>query len=132
MALFAAVGVSANVKKVLSQGISGFVFATITLFVHFITIGIGSFFVMSILPIISKRTKVLFPLSVEEVLVASNAAIGGASTAAGFASNISVDRIGSKEKRALMVGATIWGVFGYAIATSIGIVVTKIMATKLA
>ncbi len=73
----------------------------------------------------------------EEVLTASNAAIGGPSTAAAFAMGISSssgrinndddknnDIVGNCSRRqeeqhrsALVIGATVWGVFGYAIAT---------------
>jgi len=64
----------------------------------------------------------------EEVLTASNAAIGGPSTASAFAvglipsenkndDNVTNDKR-SQHRSALVIGATFWGVFGYAIATS--------------
>ena len=72
----------------------------------------------------------------EEVLTASNAAIGGPSTAAAFAvglipnnnnNNDDDGKVSSVEvkdndrrsqlRSALVIGATFWGVFGYAIAT---------------
>ena len=76
----------------------------------------------------------------EEVLTASNAAIGGPSTAAAFAvglipnnydnnndnggggGNVSSVEVKDNDRRsqlrsALVIGATFWGVFGYAIAT---------------
>ncbi|KAL3771515.1 hypothetical protein ACHAWU_003690 [Discostella pseudostelligera] len=73
----------------------------------------------------------------EEVLTASNAAIGGPSTAAAFAMGLASssgrinndddknnDIVGNCSRRreeqhrsALVIGATVWGVFGYAIAT---------------
>ena len=73
----------------------------------------------------------------DEVLTASNAAIGGPSTAAAFAMGLASssgrinndddknnDIVGNCSRRreeqhrsALVIGATVWGVFGYAIAT---------------
>lgn len=131
MALFAAIGTSANLSKVLTQGVSTFMFALITLFIHFVTLGAGSFLSMKLLPLISKRTNFIFPLAIEEVLVASNAAIGGASTAAGFAGNISEDRIDNTQKRALIIAATFWGIVGYASATAVGVFVTKMLAAHV-
>jgi Predicted integral membrane protein len=131
LALFAAIGVSANLSKVVTQGASTFLFAIISLFIHFGTLGVGSFLVMKFLPLIAERTNVIFPLAIEEVLVASNAAIGGASTAAGFAGNINKDRIDSKQKRALTIAATFWGIVGYAFATTVGVSLTKILAVNV-
>lgn len=64
----------------------------------------------------------------EEVLTASNAAIGGPSTAAAFAVGLipneddkkmdngkNINR--SQYRSSLVIAATFWGVFGYAIAT---------------
>ena len=63
----------------------------------------------------------------QEVLTASNAAIGGPSTAAAFAAGLIpsndhkvIERSGidkSQYRSALVIAATFWGVFGYAIAT---------------
>eukprot|EP00557_Chaetoceros_sp_GSL56_P007387 CAMPEP_0176493902 /NCGR_PEP_ID=MMETSP0200_2-20121128/9793_1 /TAXON_ID=947934 /ORGANISM="Chaetoceros sp., Strain GSL56" /LENGTH=243 /DNA_ID=CAMNT_0017891589 /DNA_START=789 /DNA_END=1516 /DNA_ORIENTATION=+ len=95
MALFAVLGTSANLSKVATQGVSTFLFATMTLLIHFATLGIGVIPRDEILTTDCQEDQfyVLFPLALEEVLVASNAAIGGASTAACFAGNISEDLI---------------------------------------
>lgn len=130
MALFAAIGVSANLKRAMTQGCSSFVFAMLALLVHFLTLGVGSFSVMTILPKFIKRSNTIFPLGLEEILVASNAAIGGASTAAGFAGNISEKHVTKQYKRGLIVSATFWGVVGYGVATTIGVFLTRVLASS--
>lgn len=116
MCLFSAIGVSANVKEALTQGSSSLIFALLALSVHLITTGLGSFVFMKIF----KK-----PLALEEILVASNAAIGGASTAASFAGSIDERQIDQDKKRGLITAATVWGVLGYASATTIGVFVAK-------
>ena len=132
MILFAAIGISANLGKALTHGISSFAFAILALCIHVITVGLGSFSVMRLVPKNSNFAKKIFPLALEEVLVASNAAIGGASTAAAFAGNLGEDRvINGDRKRGLILAATLWGVVGYACATTIGVWLTKMLAIRL-
>lgn len=131
MTLFAAIGVSADLKSAMTQGCSSFIFAILALMVHFLALGVGSFSVMTILPKFIKRSSTIFPLGLEEILVASNAAIGGASTAAGFAGNISGKHITKQYKRGLIVSATFWGVVGYGVATTIGVFLTRVLAASL-
>ena len=131
MTLFAAIGVSADLKSAMTQGCSSFIFAILALMVHFLALGVGSFSVMTILPKFIKRSSTIFPLGLEEILVASNAAIGGASTAAGFAGNISGKHITKQYKRGLIVSATFWGVIGYGVATTIGVFLTRVLAASL-
>jgi len=131
MALFAAIGVSANLKKAMARGGSTLVFALLALLVHFLTLGLGSFSVMKTVPKLIRGSKTIFPLALEEILVSSNAAIGGASTAAGFAGSISETQISKGQKRGLITAATFYGVVGYACATTIGVFLTKVLASKL-
>lgn len=116
MCLFSAIGVSANVKEALTQGSSSLIFALLALSVHLLTTGLGSFVFMKI----SRK-----PIALEEILVASNAAIGGASTAASFAGSIDESQIDQAQKKGLITAATLWGVLGYASATTIGVFVAK-------
>ncbi len=118
--VFASIGTSANIGTALAHGLPCFVFAIFSLCVHILTIGIGSLAAMKIFP--SLRY-----LSLEEVLVASNAAIGGASTAATFAATMSRERLSFEHKRGLILAATICGILGYAFATTIGVVLTKFL-----
>ncbi len=112
LSLFGAIGVSANLGTAFSRGVSSVIFAILALTVHSLTIGLGSWVVMKVLPR-NKVTKTIFPLAAEEILVASNAGIGGASTAAAFAGNFAEDRVSSLRKRGLIYAGTVWGVIGY-------------------
>jgi uncharacterized membrane protein len=67
------------------------------------------------------HTTAFFPLSIEEVMVASNAAIGGPATAAAFAGSVSNKRMAPRKRRDLALAGTVVGVLGYAIGTSIGL-----------
>lgn len=112
LALFGAIGVTANLGTAFSRGISSFAFAILALTVHVFTICLGSYTLMKAVPR-NKVTEKIFPLAAEEVLVASNAGIGGASTAAAFAGNLGEDRVSADRKRGLIYAGTVWGVIGY-------------------
>lgn len=128
--LFASVGTAADLSSAIVGGPSALMFASLALFVHSITVVGGTWIGMKLLNSKSKllNKKFGWPLSSwEEVLTASNAAIGGPSTASAFAvglilsdkndDNVTNDKR-SQYRSALVIGATFWGVFGYAIATS--------------
>jgi len=119
--LFAGIGTSANLGNALYQGPISFVFTTVALIIHMLVICFGSLLVMKI-----KHN--FFPLDVEEILVASNAAIGGASTAAAFAGKVAKEGDWSDERtRGLVVAATFYGVLGYAFATAVGVRVSNFL-----
>jgi len=130
--LFAAIGTSANLSKAMSHGPSCFVFAIVSLLIHIIVIFSGSAALMKAFPM--KRLDRIFPLSLEEVMVASNAAIGGASTAAAFAGNLGdkgVKRSHNCDNNGMVLAATFWGIVGYAFATTIGVSLTRILLSAL-
>jgi uncharacterized membrane protein len=118
MVLFASIGLTANLQQALHHGASSLAFAFIALAVHVVAI-LGFSLFTCLIPQ-NRFTSRYIPLSLPEVLVASNANIGGASTAAAFASKIS-------NRRSLILGATFWGVIGYAVATSIGLSLVRIL-----
>ena len=124
--LFAAIGVSANIQSVVRSGLSSLVFAALALIVHMTTVLLGSFATMRLLKD-KKWFRDILPLSLEEVLVASNAAIGGSATAAAFAGNIVSEKDGERtnKKGGLVLAATIWGVIGYSVATTVGVSLSK-------
>lgn len=119
MLLFASIGLNANLHRALQHGASSLAFAFIALVVHIVVI-LGFSWVFSVGFPKTRFASRYTPLSLPEVLVASNANIGGASTAAAFASKIS-------KTRSLILGATFWGVIGYATATSIGLFLVRIL-----
>ncbi|NOX18611.1 MAG: DUF819 family protein [Chlorobi bacterium] len=95
---FAAIGASANIIIVLKFGPILFVFAALILFVHLMFI---LFFGK------------LFKLDLAEIVIASNANMGGPTTAAAMA-------VGRKWK-SLVIPAILCGTLGYAVATFIGV-----------
>ncbi|KAL9181717.1 hypothetical protein ACHAXT_012060 [Thalassiosira profunda] len=119
--LFAAVGATADLSSAIAGGPAALIFASLALMVHSLTVVAGA---------------LCWPSSSwEEVLTASNAAIGGPSTAAAFAAGLvpeSKKATGNGTDRgsyrsALVIGATFWGVLGYAVATGIGVSVSRIL-----
>lgn len=119
--LFAAIGTAANVRVALQHGPASFLFASSALVVHFVALLLGSWAMTRILP----KAR----LSIEELAVASNAAIGGPATAAAFAGTLTNDNgaRGSRKRRGLVLAGTVWGVVGYAIGTSLGVWISKIL-----
>lgn len=95
---FAAIGASANILVVMKVGPILFLFAGLILFVHLIFI------------LIFGR---LFNLDLAEIVIASNANMGGSTTAAAMA-------VGRRWK-SLVIPAILCGTLGYAIATFIGV-----------
>lgn len=101
---FAVIGASANVQIVLKVGPWLFVFAALILTVHLAVMLIGGY---------------LLRLDLLELVIASNANMGGPTTAAAMATARRWDR--------LILPAILSGTFGYAIATFLGVGVTAIL-----
>jgi uncharacterized membrane protein len=97
---FAAIGASANVIVVLKFGPILFLFAAVILTVH-----------LSFLLLAGK----LFKLDLAEIVIASNANMGGPTTAAAMAV--------ARKWKALVIPAILCGTLGYAVATFIGVAV---------
>jgi uncharacterized membrane protein len=97
---FAVTGASGHISTVLRFGPSVFLHTSVQVIVHFIVaVGLGR----------------LFKLPFKEVALASNANVGGPTTAAAMAT--------SKRWNALVLPALLTGVFGYAIATGVGVAI---------
>ncbi len=95
---FAVIGASANIKIVLEVGPILFVFAAVILTFHLLfLLGIGKF----------------LKLDLREIVIASNANMGGPTTAAGMAA--------ARGWNHLVIPAILCGTLGYAIATFIGV-----------
>lgn len=102
---FAVTGASGHISAVLRFGPGVFVHTAVQVVVHFIVaVGLGR----------------LLKLPFKEMALASNANVGGPTTAAAMASN--------KRWNALVLPALLTGVFGYAIATAVGVAMMKPLA----
>lgn len=101
---FATIGASANIATVIKVGPMLLVFAVIILLVHLL-------FIL----VIGKYTR----LSLPEILIASNANIGGATTAVAMAA--------ARRWNALMVPAILCGTLGYASGDFIGMAISKLL-----
>ncbi len=97
---FAVIGASANIMIVLKYGPILFVFAGLILFVHLIFLLTASY---------------IFKLDLSEIVIASNANMGGPTTAAAMAV--------ARKWKDLVIPAILCGTLGYAIATFIGVAV---------
>lgn len=95
---FAAIGASANIWKVLQFGPILFLFATVILTVHLLFLLVGG---------------KLLRLNIAELVVASNANLGGPTTAAAMAKAKNWDK--------LVTPSILCGTLGYAVATFVGV-----------
>eukprot|EP00586_Coscinodiscus_wailesii_P009361 CAMPEP_0172522344 /NCGR_PEP_ID=MMETSP1066-20121228/293073_1 /TAXON_ID=671091 /ORGANISM="Coscinodiscus wailesii, Strain CCMP2513" /LENGTH=251 /DNA_ID=CAMNT_0013305335 /DNA_START=880 /DNA_END=1635 /DNA_ORIENTATION=- len=110
--LFAGIGAAANVTTtggMFKNGVTTTLFSGIALLVHALVLTIWG----------GRRRRRRRDGNMTEILVASNAAIGGPATAALFAG-----RMGGE---GLVRAASVWGVVGYAIGTGIGVGVARFL-----
>ena len=129
--LFASIGSTANLGSAIFQSgwhsASSFIFAAIALGVHIAVIVFGSLGVERLFPSFQ-----FFPLGIDEIAVASNAAIGGPVTAAAVAAGLATEEDSSQSRRkGLILAASVWGIVGYAVATAAGVALCKVLLTYL-
>ncbi|KAG8469976.1 hypothetical protein KFE25_006431 [Diacronema lutheri] len=105
---YAAVGASARPAEIAAAGSAGALFLSTALCLHVLVAGAAAAVANRLPPRVRPRR----PIRLNELLVGSNAAIGGPSTAAAFAAPL-----GGR----LVVPAAIWGIVGYAVGTLLGV-----------
>ena len=93
----------------------------------------GDYISMSVLPPGLKTTKKDkhnsgIGIGLEEVWIASNAAIGGPATAAAFVMNCMKGKTVQDDEllQGRTIAATVWGVVGYAVGTMLGVAMYKL------
>jgi len=112
-AFFAAVGASAKFSQIIGIGAPLFGLTGLVLLLHCVSLVVMT----KLVNIVLKPS-----ISLQEMLVASNANIGGPSTAATFASCIG--------ETSLVMPATVVGTIGYAAATSLGVTFSRLACKK--
>lgn len=123
--LFAAIGVTADIRAVAMNGPACFFFTSTALVVHgVVTIG-GSYLYHKIRRKWNNGIQYKNAIRLSDVLIASNAAIGGSATAASFCRQVPF--LSCTEKQGLTVAATVWGVVGYAMGTTVGVSLFRLL-----
>ena len=132
LSFFASIGVAANLSSALSMGPACLLFSAIALTVHVFGTVIGCILWKKIIFAIDARFRrdqksdsSPPSLDLEDVWIASNAAIGGPATAAAFCGQMKKRDPGKLQGRT--ISATVWGVVGYAIGTMIGVGMYRIV-----
>ncbi|KAG7348415.1 DUF819 domain containing protein [Nitzschia inconspicua] len=111
LSFFASIGVAANLSSALSMGPSCVLFSALALTIHVLGTTFGCLFWKRFLRPNST-------MELEDVWIASNAAIGGPATAAAFCNRMKRD---PGKLKGRTISATVWGVVGYAIGTTLGV-----------
>ena len=119
--LFASIGMTADIATAVRDGPACLLFSLLALAVHMLVTLVGSWIVRTYF----RRDRQSIQL--EDVLVASNAAIGGPATAAAFCGQIR----GDSRTNGLAVAATVWGVVGYAVGTTVGVLLYRCLVAFL-
>jgi uncharacterized membrane protein len=112
LSFFASIGIAANLSSALSMGPTCLLFSALALSVHVLGTVAGCGLWRRLLG--EQST-----IELEDVWIASNAAIGGPATAAAFCSRMKRRDPGKLQGRT--ISATVWGVVGYAIGTILGV-----------
>jgi uncharacterized membrane protein len=122
--LFGSIGITADVSSAISSGPACLCFSLAAIATHgFVTL-FGSYLWKRAFAKRFLNCNNQFDLA--DVLIASNAAIGGPATAAAFCGQIP-KQSSFQRKRSLSIAATVWGVVGYAFGTTIGVSMYKLL-----
>jgi uncharacterized membrane protein len=123
LSFFASIGIAANLSSALSMGPACLLFSTIALTVHVLGTTFGCVIWNRLILMLGRRrgnhNNNILSLDLEDVWIASNAAIGGPATAAAFCGRMKKRDPGKLQGRT--IAATVWGVVGYAIGTFVGV-----------
>lgn len=126
LSIFSSMGVSVDIAGLLSLGTQALCFASLALAVHVVGLGAGALLINRFWGLLmgSEKRSVL---GLDEIMVASNAGIGGASTAAIFAGRI----VNKDNSINLALAGTLWGVIGYCVGTPMGVTLSHHLAQTI-
>eukprot|EP00536_Pseudo-nitzschia_multiseries_P016081 jgi/Psemu1/220113/e_gw1.1016.8.1 len=121
LSFFASIGVAANLSSALAMGPACLLFSAIALSTHVVGTVVGSLLWKRVMIMLAghNRSGSLPSLDLEDVWIASNAAIGGPATAAAFCGQMK--KSDPEKLQGRTISATVWGVVGYAIGTMVGV-----------
>ena len=132
LSFFASIGVAANLSSALSMGPACLLFSAIALVVHVLGTVFGCLLWKRVVVELvghfgGENNSDASPpsLDLEDVWIASNAAIGGPATAAAFCGQMKKRDPDKLQGRT--ISATVWGVVGYAIGTMVGVSMYRII-----
>jgi Na+/glutamate symporter len=130
---FASVGASANLSEAVFKGPAAFIFGLIVISIHvlvtlFVPFSVNKAFRLKRLKWPWIHIFGYLPLSFEEIMIGSNAAIGGPTTAASLGARMNLSNLDCTNevnrnavRKALIFSGLICGIIGYATATNIGV-----------
>ena len=126
--LFGSIGNSLDASSAFVNGPACLLFSLIALATHGVITVYGSLLWNRVFA--SRVSNFIDRIDLADVLIASNAAIGGPATAAAFCSQLPRNT-SFEHKRSLTIAATVWGVVGYAVGTTIGVSLYKILLSYI-
>jgi uncharacterized membrane protein len=150
LSFFASIGIAANLSSALSMGPACLLFSAVALAVHVVgTVGgcllwkqlVTRGLAAAIAAVesrsngnhsssaLTKLLRLVGDVELEDVWIASNAAIGGPATAAAFCGARMTKRSPGK-LRGRTISATVWGVVGYAIGTVLGVGMFRLLGGR--
>ena len=116
---YSVIGLSAGLFEFASVGTPILLLISTILTVHLSVLLVGS----KLLNLVVSKcgSNSISPIDIDSAMVASNAAVGGAATAASYASMIG--------RQDLVVSASVVGILGYTMGTPLGLYLAKIFTT---
>ena len=123
--LFASIGTNANLKDALVTGPACLGFSSVAYGLHVLLTLVGNYLVKQKWNAV-RHHPLVQDMELEDVLIASNAAIGGPATAAAFCGRMQGPRL-----KGWTMAATVWGVFGYAIGTMLGVGMFRLVGGQM-
>ena len=115
---YSIIGLNSGLTEFPLVGTPLLVLISTILAIHLIVLLVGS--KVTNMFLLRNNDEVIFPIDIDSAMVASNAAVGGAATAASYASMIG--------RQDLVFSASVVGILGYTIGTPLGLYLAKLFS----